>query len=442
MLGRLVEIDGLHRDGHEFPVELTVTVLHSEGETEFTAFVRDISARKREEARRLALEGQLRESQKMEAVGTLAGGIAHDFNNIMGAILGNLALASDDIGPSHPANAGLQQVQRAALRARSLVQQILVFSRREPQELASRPLAPLVREAVALLRATLPAGVALELVLDAAPLHVMCDATQIQQVLMNLCTNAWHAMKDGTGRIEIGLEPLEREDPAHRPSGLPAGPAVHLWVSDDGQGMDDATRARIFEPFYTTKPIGQGTGLGLSVVHGIVAAHEGVIVVDSQSGRGSSFHVYLPCAPANDSVDGTVPGALDAMPGHGEHVLYIDDDEVMTLMVERLLARAGYRVSIYHDPWVAMAAVHEQPGAFDIVVTDYNMPEFSGLDVARELGALHPGLPLIISSGLVTETLRAQALQIGARAVMRKENSLEELVSLVRQVLDESRPPG
>ena len=203
--------------------------------------------------------------------------------------------------------------------------------------------------------------------------------------------------------------------------------------------MARAWTTRIFEPFYTTKPIGQGTGLGLSVVHGIVSAHNGVIVVDSQPGRGSRFHIYLPCAPADDSVDGTVPGVFDAAPGNGEHVLYIDDDEVMVLMVERLLARAGYRVTAHHDPWVAVAAVHERPEAFDIVVTDYNMPEFSGLDVARELAALRPDLPVVISSGLVTEALRAQAQHVGARGVMHKENSLEELVCLVRQVLDESR---
>ncbi|MEO5770888.1 MAG: ATP-binding protein, partial [Burkholderiaceae bacterium] len=316
------------------------------------------------------------------------------------------------------------------------VQQILVYSRRQPQELASRPLAPLVREGVALLRATLPAGVAIDVALPAAPLYVMCDATQIQQVLMNLCTNAWHAMEGGLGRIQIGLEHLEFEDAAHRPSGLKEGSAVHLWVSDDGHGMDEATRARIFEPFFTTKALGQGTGLGLSVVHGIVTAHGGAIAVDSHPGRGSSFHVYFPGAPAAEGGEASVPAVLDATPGNGEHVLYIDDDEVMTLMVGRLLERAGFRVTAHQDAWVAVTAVHDNPEAFDIVVTDYNMPEFSGLDVARDLASLRPDLPVIISSGLVTDSLRAQAQQIGIQAVMHKENSLEELVPLVRQVLD------
>ena len=443
VLGRLVEIEALRSDGSEFPVELTVTALRSNETVDFTAFVRDISSRRLAESQRLALEAQLRESQKLEAVGTLAGGIAHDFNNIMGAILGNVALARADVGPGHGATASLEQVQKAALRARSLVQQILAYSRRQPPVLASRPLAPLIQETVALLRATLPAGVALEVKLDDNPLNVLCDATQIQQVLINLCTNSWHAMAGGSGRIEIGLAPLELRQGDARLGPLPSGSYLHLWVSDDGSGMDAATRERIFEPFYTTKQVGEGTGLGLSVVHGIVTAHSGAIVVDSAPGRGSSFHLYLP-RQADDDGDAppTVPGALESEGGVGAHVLYIDDDEVMVLVVERLLARSGYRVTGHRDPWQAVVAVRAQSQAFDIVVTDYNMPGFSGLDVVRELKALRSDLPVVISSGLVTETLRAQAQLAGAHAVMQKENTFEELVPLVQRVLREAQLRG
>jgi signal transduction histidine kinase len=394
-----------------------------------------------ERARRIALEEQLRESQKMEAIGTLAGGIAHDFNNIMGALLGNLALAQEDVGSSHPAAPSLQQVHQAALRARSLVQQILVFSRRQPTELANQPLLPLVREAVALLRATLPAGVSLETVLPATPVHVMCDPTQIQQVLLNLCTNAWHAMKGDSGRIEIGLEALLFEDPSQRPRGLASDAVVRLWVSDDGKGMDEATLKRVFEPFFTTKPVGQGTGLGLSVVHGIVTAHGGAISVESWPGRGSRFDIYLPQAaaePDEDKKGGTVGSHFNPSLGQGEHVLYLDDDEVMCLMVEHLLKRTGYRITTIGDPKAALALIQERPQAFDIVVTDYNMPQLSGIEVVRQLAALRADLPVIVSSGLVTDTLRAQAYQAGARAVMHKERSVEELVPLLRLLLDDA----
>ena len=243
---------------------------------------RDITERKQAEAARRGLEAQLRESQKMEAIGTLAGGIAHDFNNILGAIRGHLALAHDDLGVGHAALPSLEQINKATRRARTLVQQILAFSRSEPQELVNRPLRPLLQETLALMRATLPAGVSLEAKLADAPLHVLADATQIQQVLMNLCTNAWHALQGQAGRIGVGLEPIVLpSDPAQRPGGLPPGNYAHLWVSDSGCGMDLATRTRIFEPFFTTKPVGQGTGLGLSVVHGIVAVHNGSLTVDS-----------------------------------------------------------------------------------------------------------------------------------------------------------------
>ncbi|WP_156901792.1 hybrid sensor histidine kinase/response regulator [Azohydromonas australica] len=321
------------------------------------------------------------------------------------------------------------------------MQQILVFSRRQPTEMANHPLVPLVREAVALLRATLPAGVALETVLPAQPLHVMCDPTQIQQVLLNLCTNAWHAMKGGSGRIEIGLGALQFENPSQRPRGLETDAVVHLWVSDDGEGMDEATLKRVFEPFFTTKPIGQGTGLGLSVVHGIITAHGGAISVESRPGRGTRFDIYLPQAPSEPDIDhkrSTVVPQFNPAPGQSEHVLYLDDDEVMCLMVEHLLKRTGYRITTIGDPMAALALIQERPHSFDIVVTDYNMPQLSGLEVVRQLTALRPHLPVMVSSGLVTDTLRTQAYQAGARAVMHKERSVEELLPLLRFLLDDA----
>jgi len=441
MLDRLIEIDAQHRDGHTFPVELTITVLKIDTGNEFTAFIRDISGRRNAETNRLTLEAQLRESQKLEAVGTLAGGIAHDFNNILAAILGNVALAREELAPAHPATVNLEQVQKAASRARSLVQQILAFSRRQPQHLSIRPLAPLIRETAGLLRATLPAGAALELVLAEEPLLILSDATQIQQVLVNLCTNAWHALPDGVGRIEIGLAAAELESGTLRTGSLAAGSYAHLWVRDNGSGMDKATSARIFEPFFTTKAVGEGTGLGLSVVHGIVTTHLGSITVESEPGLGSTFHLYFPRAWHSDAIEPTMSAVLEAtLPGGGEHVLYIDDDDVMALMAEGLLGRAGYRVTALRDPAEAIARVRDGPWNYDVVVTDFNMPGSSGIDVARELARLRADLPVLITSGLVTDGLREQARQAGIRAVMQKENSLEELVPLIRRVLTETVP--
>ncbi|HSI57803.1 MAG TPA: PAS domain-containing protein [Ideonella sp.] len=396
----------------------------------------DISERKKTEAERRDLEAQLRESQKMESVGTLAGGIAHDFNNMLGAILGNVALARDDVGPGHPALLSLDQIQTAGLRARAMVQQILAFSRRQPHALVVQPLRPVVEEALALLRATLPARVRLTTRFGSVPLQVKADATQIQQVILNLCTNAWHAMQGSSGVIEVGLDHAALDAPtAQRLSGLSAGDYAHVWVSDTGAGIDAVTLQRIFEPFFTTKPVGEGTGLGLSVVHGIVLSHRGAINVDSAPGKGATFHLYFPAVvhAAQDHA-GALEGA-EPLRGQGQHVLYTDDDEVMVLLVERLLRRLNYRVTSHSDPRKALDDFRGRPQAFDLVVTDFNMPEMSGLEVAEAVLALRPGLPVVISSGYLSEELRAAALRLGVRSLMQKQNTHDELGAVVHGIL-------
>ncbi len=403
----------------------------------FIVLARDITDRKQSEADRRALERQLREAQKLESIGTLAGGIAHDFNNILAAILGNVALARGDLPQAHAAQVSLDQINKAGLRARSLVQQILTFSRSQRNALVAQPLRPVVEESLALLRATLPASVRLDTVLPDQTLTIEADATQLQQVVINLCTNAWHALPEGRGRIEVGCEALaDAVAIAPRDDELPPGPCVHLWVRDNGIGMDAATQERIFDPFFTTKPVGQGTGLGLSVVHGIVRGHHGAIRVDSEPGAGSTFHLYLPRMTAPDAAGDAQGGSTEASAqGSGEQVLYVDDDEVMVLMVQRLLQRAGYDVATCGGAAEALALVRADPARFAIVVSDYNMPETSGLDLAAALVRLRPGLPLIITSGYVTDELRVRAAQLGVRALLKKENSFDELAALVHRVL-------
>ncbi len=401
---------------------------------------RDITRRKDAQAKRRELNAQLQEAQKMQAIGTLAGGIAHDFNNILGSILGNAAMALEDVGHDHRAARSLEQVNRAGRRARDLVGQILAFSRRQPQHLVTQPLRPIVEEALALMRSTLPAMVKLDVALAAQPLHVRVDATQIEQLLMNLCTNAWHAMHGSTGQITVALESVALDEASATRLGVGAGgPYAHLSVRDSGAGMDSATRARIFEPFYTTKPAGQGTGLGLSVVHGIVSAHSGAVTVDSEPGQGSTFHVYLPLAMPPAAVEPAARNALQVPRANGQHVLYIDDDDTMVLMVERLLQRSGYRVTTFNDAERAVAAVKARPGEFAVVVTDFNMPALTGLDVARTLAASHPGLPVIISSGYITDDLRSQAEHLGVRRLLEKQFTIDLLAGLVQEVLTERR---
>ena len=383
----------------------------------------DTTERRRAEALTQSLESQLRETQKLESIGTLAGGIAHDFNNILGAILGNVSLALDAIDTTHAAYGPIVQIKRAGRRARNLVQQILAFSRREPHQLVAQPLQPVVAETLALLRSTLPSSVQLDADIGDEPLWAKADATQIQQVLLNLCTNAWHAMPGGRGRIAVGLAAT-------------ADHQARLWVADDGAGMDEATRARIFEPFFTTKPVGGGTGLGLSVVHGIVTEHGGTITVETQPGRGTRFVITLPLAEAVlDSRPGGVSG-LVPLDGGGRRVLYVDDDEGMTVVVDGLLRRSDFDVTVHTDVRLALAALAERPNAFDLVVTDHNMPHCSGIELARHVSLMRPGLPVVISSGYVTDALRAEAASVGVRHVLHKENTLEELTALVRRVLD------
>jgi two-component system, cell cycle sensor histidine kinase and response regulator CckA len=422
----------------------------------FVTTYTDITARKHAEAARESLEGQLRESQKMQAIGTLAGGIAHDFNNIIAAILGNTQLARQDAIGNSLALESLGEIHKSATRARSLVQQILSFSRRQPTTRKPISLAPVIEDAVRLLRATLPGRVVVDLRIDTETPLVLADDTQIQQVAINLVNNATQAMRDAPGRIEIRVDTVlidaafVQAHPGLR--GLHAahpGRAVRLSVADNGPGMDAGTMGRIFEPFFTTKPIDEGTGLGLSVVHGIVQTHEGAITVESQPGKGATFAVYLPTvlskvveAPA-EPVEPVSVGQLDeAEVSSGRHILYLDDDASLVSLVTRLLGRQGYRVSGFIDQQEALAAIRKNPNAFDLVVTDYNMPGMSGLDVAREIRALRADLPVAVASGFVDEALQVQAGGAGVRELIFKASAAEEFcAAFVRLAQAESELP-
>ncbi|MFY9315755.1 MAG: PAS domain S-box protein [Burkholderiales bacterium] len=293
------EVRFLALDGRELVVEIQTTLIEFGGKAAYHLAGRDVTEQLKAEKERTLLEAQLRQSQKMEAVGTLAGGIAHDFNNIIGSILGNAELARQDVGADHPAFESIAEIGKAGRRARALVQQILAFSRKQALAKSVTELGPVLEEAARLLRATLPAGVRFAVACAPDAPAVLADATQIHQLLVNLCTNSWHAMEGRPGEIDVRLEAVSVDEAlAHERPDLRPGRYVRLSVRDTGKGMDAATMERIFEPFFTTKPVGEGTGLGLSVVHGIVQGHGGAIVVESAPGKGSAFHLYFPAAPA------------------------------------------------------------------------------------------------------------------------------------------------
>ncbi len=427
------------KDGTTFPVEIGLSPLQSDEGMLVVATVRDITTRVRADKDRTALEAQLRQSQKMEAIGTLAGGIAHDFNNVISAIIGNVELAREDVGADHPAMQSLDEIRKASRRARDLVSQILSFSRVQPQPRRTVALAPLVEEVVKLLHATLPAAIELGTALAGDVPSVLADPTQIHQILMNLCTNAWHAMDDGRGRIDIKIDSVVLGESAVRTHGdLQPGRYAHLSVQDNGKGMDAATLERIFEPFFTTKAVGVGTGLGLSVVHGIMRGYQGAITVNSQLGGGTTFHLYFPAA---DSAAGSAAAekapAAPPLRGRGQHVLYIDDDNSLVLLVTRMLQRSGYRVTGYTESAYALQAVRADPRRFDLIVTDYNMPGMSGLDVAREVSRIRPDLPVVVTSGYITDELRERAPGAGVRQLVYKPDSAEQLCEIVRSLLDE-----
>ncbi len=401
----------------------------------------DITELKQAEAQQRALETQLRESQKMEAIGTLAGGVAHDFNNLLAAILGNLALAREDVGPDHVAQESLAEIHRAAIRARQLVQQILAFSRRQTQELQRQPLKPLVNEALRLMRSLLPAGVRLNARLSPSPLPVLADATQVQQVLMNLCTNAWQALEARPGDITVGLDEVELDAAqALRLGHLPSGAYALLSVADNGPGMDEATQRRVFEPFFTTKAPGSGTGLGLSVVHGIVKAHQGAITLHSTPGEGTRFDVYLPLASGAADAEVAAPMPVAPPPPApappGRHIVYVDDYEALVFLAGRLLRKQGYRVSTFLSGEEALAWFRDSREPVDLWVTDHNMPGMSGVELAQEVHALRPGLRIAIVSGHVNEALLAAAAAAGVSDVLGKQDSMDALADAVRALIE------
>lgn len=435
----LGEMVARNRQGHAICVDVRLSVEHHDCGDAATFFVHDLTAVKETEARRTALEEQLREAQKMQAIGTLAGGIAHDFNNIIGAILGNLSLAQQDAQLNPHVMTSLREIEKAGRRARDLVRQILAFSRNEKPHRLPLHLSVIIQDAVRLFRVGLPPNITLETSTDKVLPPVMADATQIEQVLFNLLTNAMHAIGPQNGNIRVALTVDKRSTD----DGLSShNQDVVLSVTDTGCGMDAATRERIFEPFFTTKSVGQGTGLGLSVVHGIMQTHNGKIEVNSQPDRGTCFSLYFPPTALNVLGRPTDSPVSSHAPGQGQRVMVVDDDETQLFLVRRVLSRKGYQVLAFSDPKQALqlfaqdSMFAQDPNQCDALITDFNMPGFSGVELLRSVRKLRPALPMALASGYITPEIERDALAAGARLLINKPNDVTELCDAVAHLLE------
>ena len=392
----------------------------------------DITDRRRAEGIKQELEAQLRQSQRMETVGTLAGGIAHDFNNILSPILGYTDMAMEDVGDDSPIHDYLERVLQAAQRAKELVEQILLFSKNVDREASPIHLHVIIREGLKFLRASLPTTVEIQQNVNIDSGVVMANSAQIHQILVNLCTNAAHAMRDSGGVLRVELEPVDVDEKlAEEHTNLRPGPYARLMVRDTGRGMDETTLLRIFEPFFTTKNIGEGTGLGLSVVHSIVINHGGEIVVESESGEGTTVTVYFPHTEKSEETTGKIVNITGT-----EHVLFVDDEPEIVTLGRRMLERLGYRVTTASDGEDALGIIRGDPNGIDIVLTDQTMPKKTGLDLVTESRKIREDLPIVLMTGYSDKVTPEKLDELEVVGLVMKPLSGKKLGAAIRNALD------
>lgn len=390
---------------------------------------RDVTGRKK-------LEESLQQALKLEAIGNLAGGVAHDFNNILGIIIGNVELALDDIPDWNPAKQNMDEIRIAGLRARDVVKQLLSFSRKSEQHKKIITLQPIIEESVSLLRASIPSSIEMRINMEDTG-AIKADPTQIHQILINLCTNAAHAMDDSGGILGIRLAEtrLEETGISHFKDMSP-GRYAQLIISDTGHGMDELTRSKIFDPYFTTKEVGKGTGMGLSVVLGIVKSSSGAISVDSEVDRGTTFRILFPLTDTPVDADNETE---EIVPGGTETILLVDDETSLLKMGKNQLERFGYRVITKTDPLKALEAFKGNPSWFDLVITDMTMPGMTGDRLAEKILEIAPDTPIILCTGYSSKIDRERARKIGIRTYVEKPFDKQRIARLVRQVIDGNR---
>ena len=395
----------------------------------------DISERKKAEREKDELESQLRQAQKMESIGTLAGGIAHDFNNILGAIMGFAELAQLDAAHGTVLKANLNEVIKAANRAKELINQILTFSRQSEQKLKPLQLSIVIKEALKLLRASLPSTIEIRYDIKSDAL-AMANPTQIHQVMMNLCTNAGHAMRKNGGWLEVSLTNVEFDtDFVNRHPEIQNGPYLQLTVTDTGHGMSSEILNRIFDPFFSTKETGEGTGLGLSVVHGIVKSHGGTIYAYSEPGKGSSFKVYFPAIERRLEPEKREEMTL---PKGSERILFVDDEKMLVDVGKQLLETLGYDVTAKNSSIDALQLFTSHPGRFDLVITDQTMPHMTGEELATKLLVIRPDIPIIMCTGFIANITERNANELGIKSLIMKPIIMRHIAKTIRKVLDET----
>ena len=398
--------------------------------------IEDITDQKRAEEEKTKLESQLQQSQKMEAIGTLAGGIAHDFNNILAVILGNVELAADDVPRENPASKSLKEIRRASLRAKDMVQQLLAFSRKSEDETKPLNMTPVVKESLKMLRSAVPTSVEFKQHLSDDPCNIMGDAAQLNQILMNLVTNAAHAMSEDGGLLDVTLEKiiLSEEKPCFDWI-LSPGPHIRLKVRDTGEGIAPKIMARIFDPYYTTKEVGKGTGMGLSVIHGIVKRHGGGIQVESELGEGTVFEIYFPALEKTIEKEKESDGEIK---GGSERILFVDDEESMVNLNHERLERLGYQVKSTTKPLEALEWFKADPDQFDAIITDMTMPRMTGDKLTAEILKIRPHMPVIICTGYSQRMSAKKAAALGVRKYIEKPMDTRNLAAALRAVFEEN----
>jgi signal transduction histidine kinase/ActR/RegA family two-component response regulator len=382
------------------------------------------------------MEKQLQQAQKMEAIGTLAGGIAHDFNNILGAIIGYTEMARDDSPNGSSIAEDLDNVLEASDRAVGLVKQILSFSRQDETENVLLQPASIVNKAILMLRPSLPTTIEIIQDIDTKTGLIFADPTQIQQILMNLCTNAFHAMEKTGGRLDISLKEIDPRDGdlSHEPD-VVAGTFIQLSVGDSGAGMTQEVKDKIFDPYFTTKGVGKGTGMGLSIAHGIIKSYGGFITLSSEPGKGTVFHVFLPVVNKEEL---PAKEASEQIPVGIERVLFIDDEDVLADMGKNMLERLGYHVTVRKSSLEALETFQNQPDQFDVVITDQTMPGMTGIDLARRMLQIRSDIPIILCTGYSSTISQEKAKSMGIKEFALKPVGKKDIAMLIRKVLDEN----
>lgn len=394
----------------------------------------DITEQKISEQKNIELEKMLLQSQKMEAIGTLAGGIAHDFNNILFPILGNTEMLLEDLPRESPLQKPLDEIYKATLRARELIRQILTFSRREDPKVAQIRIQPVLKEALTLIRSSIPSSIEIKHHISKRCGAVTADSTQIHQVVMNLATNAFHAMEQTGGRLSLTLKEIQLGESEGKALGLAPGLFACLTVADTGIGMDNKLIRKIFDPFFTTKEVSRVTGMGLAVIHGIVKSIGGGIRVHSEPGKGTRFDVYLPVVKI-------LPGQGPSQPNQevlkgSEHILLVDDEQAIVLVEEKMLSRMGYTVSPFTRSLDALAAFQRAPETFDLVITDMTMPEMSGDELAAQMALIRPDIPILLCTGLDQQMFNGENTNPAIKAAIMKPIVMKDFSTKIRELLD------